>query len=75
MAPDGGICVSMGTYSSCYKTDAFAYSVPPVDPDEMAHKEPSHQDLHSLPFHFGFCFTHLFVTGYVQIQRWNRFKS
>ena len=54
MAPDGGICVSMGTCSSFYKTDAFAYSVPPVDPDEMAHKEPSHQDLHSLPFHFGF---------------------
>ena len=39
----------------------FANSVDPeiffaksVDPDEMAHNEPSHQDLHCLPFSFDF---------------------
>ena len=31
------------------KTDTFAIS---VDPDEMAHYEPSHLDLHYLPFVF-----------------------
>ena len=31
------------------KTDACANS---VDPDEMAHNEPSHQDIHCLPFCF-----------------------
>ena len=30
-------------------TDTFANS---ADPDEMAHNEPSHQDLHCLPFCF-----------------------
>ena len=29
------------------KTDAFANN---ADPDETAHNEPSHQDLHCLPF-------------------------
>ena len=29
------------------KTDTFANG---IDPDEMAHNEPSHQDLHFLPF-------------------------
>ena len=32
-------------------TDTFANS---VDPDETAHHEPSHQDLHCLPFCSGF---------------------
>ena len=31
------------------KTMSFANS---VDPDETAHNEPSHQDLHCLPFLF-----------------------
>lgn len=26
-----------------------------ADPDEMAHDEPSDQELHCLPFCFGFC--------------------
>ena len=33
------------------ETTLFANS---VDPDEMAHNEPSHQDLHCLPFCFDF---------------------
>ena len=33
-----------------------------VDPDETAHKEPSHQDLHCLPFSFDFLLTFLFAT-------------
>ena len=33
-----------------------------VDPDEMAHHELSHQDLHYLPFCFDFRLRPLFVT-------------
>ena len=33
------------------KTDTYANS---VDPDERARYEPSQQDPHCLPFHFGF---------------------
>ena len=33
------------------KLDTYANS---VDPDEMAHNEPSHQDQHRLPFCFDF---------------------
>ena len=36
------------------KTFTFANS---VDPDETARNEPSHQDLHCLPFGFGFLIT------------------
>ena len=40
------------TLSTLYtKTDAFANS---VEPDETAHNEPSHQDLHCLQFYFDF---------------------
>ena len=42
------------------KTDAFANS---VDPDETACNEPSHQDLHCLPFcFFGVLLAHPFAT-------------
>ena len=38
------------TFSSLQSnTDTFANS---VDPGEMAHNEPSHQDPHCLPFHY-----------------------
>ena len=33
-----------------------------VDPSETAHHEPSHQDLHCLPFCFDFGLRHLFGT-------------
>ena len=41
------------------KTSTFANS---VDPDKMAHNEPSHQDLHCFPFYFDFLLTSLFTT-------------
>ena len=49
-------------------TDTFANS---ADPDETAHNEPSHQDLHCLPF----CYRVLTETpvcnsGCIQIWRW-----
>ena len=50
------------------KTDTCANS---VDPDEMAHNEPSHLDLHCMPFCF--CFyteTSILGNGHVLIQRW-----
>ena len=40
------------------KLDTYANS---VDPDETAHYEPSHQDLHYLPFFFYFWLTSLFA--------------
>ena len=47
-------------------TDAYANS---VDPDEMAHNEPSHQDLHCLPFCFSvYIEMPIFNNGPVQIQ-------
>ena len=33
-----------------------------VDPDETTHFEPSHQDLHCLPFCIGFWLTSIFIT-------------
>ena len=38
-------------FSPAEQNSAFANS---IDPDEMAHNEPSHQDLHCLPFCFDF---------------------
>ena len=38
-------------------TDTYANS---VDPDEMAHNEPSHQDPHCLQFYFDFGLKPLF---------------
>ena len=40
-------------------TDTCANS---VDPDEIPHKEPSHQNLHCLPFHFDFRLKPLFAS-------------
>ena len=42
------------------KTSTFAKS---ADPDEMARNEPSHQDLHCLPFCFNFTLEPLFASG------------
>ena len=39
--------------------DTFVNS---VDPDETAHNEPSHQDLHCLPFYYLLLTETLFVT-------------
>ena len=47
-------------------TDTFANS---VDPEEMARNEPSHQDLHCLPFYLIFHLTLIFINGCVSIQR------
>ena len=52
------------------KTDAFANS---VDPDETACNEPSHQDLHCLPF----CFLVFYLHPHLQqwtcpVQSWKR---
>ena len=48
------------TLSTMYNsTDTYANS---IDPDEMAHNEPSHQDLHCLPFCFDFSLTSIFAT-------------
>ena len=42
-----------------------------VDPDEMAHNEPSHQDLHCLPFWSNFLSDiPICSNGCVQIQWW-----
>ena len=49
-------------------TDAFANS---VDPDEMAHNEPSHQDLHYLPFCSWILIDIPILNSWFdQIQRW-----
>ena len=52
-----------GTLSSLQtRTDTFANS---LDPNETARNEPSHPDLHSLPFCFGFCaYTPTFNNGH-----------
>ena len=50
------------------KTDICANS---IDPDETAHNEPSHQDLHFLSFCFSFLTeTHICTSAHVQIQGW-----
>ena len=48
------------------RTDTFANS---VDPDEMAYNEPSHLDLHCLPFCSCFI-TNTLQNGHARIQRW-----
>ena len=48
-------------------TSTFANS---VDPDEMAHYEPSHQDLHCLPF----CFI-LWLISLVATMNVSKFKN
>ena len=40
----------------------FFFLANSVDPDETAHNEPSHQDLHCLPIGFDFCLRPLFRT-------------
>ena len=52
-----------GTLTSLQtQTDTFANS---VDPNKTARNEPSHPDLHSLPFYFGFCaYTPIFDNGH-----------
>ena len=51
-------------------TETYANS---ADPDETARNEPSHQDLHCLPFCFSvYTETPLFNEGPAQIQRWKR---
>ena len=52
------------------RVEAWANS---ADPDEMAHNEPSHQDLHYLPLCFSiYTKPTIFNNGLVQIQRWKR---
>ena len=63
------LCINELTLSVLWtKTDTFANS---VDPDETAHYEPSHLDLHCLPFWFWITtVTLLAANGCVQMQRW-----
>ena len=59
----------INSLSLAEKTDPCANS---VDPDETARHEPSHQDLHCLPFRFRFYTeTPICFSGHVQIQGWN----
>ena len=55
---------------SAQKTEPDIYANS-VDPDEMAHNEPFHQDLHCLLFCSLF-YTEIpvCIIGHVQIQRW-----
>ena len=51
-----------------------------VDPDETGRNEPSHQDLHCLPFFFFFFFLFIWMTpicnnGYIWIQRWMNLRQ
>ena len=49
------------------KTDALSNS---VDPDETAHNEPSHLDIHCLPMFLIYNCHPFDSNGYVQMQRW-----
>ena len=60
--------VSLSTLQT--NTDPYVNS---VDPDETARYEPSHQDLHCVPFWFLMkTETPIFNNGYVQILSWKR---
>ena len=64
------IVCSSGLFRLPEQNNVFAKR---VDPDETAHHEPSHLDLHYLPFCFDFLTeTPILNNGSVQIQSWKR---
>ena len=66
----GGKISSSGIqpFQPCRPKQLFENS---IDPDEMVHNEPFHQDLHCLPFCYWFLTESPFcISEYVQIQGW-----
>ena len=60
----------LSPFSLAEQTYTCAHS---VDPDERARNEPSHQDLHCLPFYFCIILTEtpICINGHIQIQGWD----